>query len=99
MQFKIKSLEKQAIDLFDCFIVKTFKKFKCPLKRIGLPKNRKRVTLIKSPHVDKSAREQFEIIVYSKLFEINSKINRNYINYLILNKPKNIKIILLYKRK
>jgi ribosomal protein S10 len=41
---------------------------------ISLPKVIKKYTLIKSPHVNKKSREQFETIIYKKKLYINTNI-------------------------
>jgi len=54
---------------------------------IFLPKKIERFTLLKSPHVDKKAREQFERISYSRMFCFylpNIEQNHNML-YKILN--------------
>lgn len=37
-------------------------------KQIFIPKKRKRFTLLRSPHVDKKARDQFERVTYKRVF-------------------------------
>ena len=41
---------------------------KSNLKKIILPKKLKRFTFVKSPHVNKSSKEHFQIIKYNRLF-------------------------------
>lgn len=46
---------------------------------VSLPVKKKRFTVLKSPHIDKKSREQFEIRSYSKLVDVydygNTKLN------------------------
>lgn len=44
---------------------------------IFLPTKTSRFTVLRSPHVNKTAREQFELVVHKRLFVINFKLNSN----------------------
>ena len=92
-QIKIKSLNKQATFLYQQFLKTVFNKTNTAYKIVNLPTKRKRVTLLKSPHVNKSAREQFEIKFYSCILQLDTKINLNLFKFIFLNKPKSINII------
>jgi ribosomal protein S10 len=61
-------------------------KFEDPLifKSIYLPKKITKHTLLKSPHIDKKSREQFERIIYRKLIIILPKLKLTKQNFLIL---------------
>lgn len=81
-----------------CKNKRLLKKFLCFLNKIELlsiflkpfPKHRKRqfVTVLKSPHVNKTAQEQFEYRIYSKHFLIRSFKPLTFI--LLLKKLKNL---------
>ena len=43
---------------------------------VPLPTKRKLITVTTSPHVDKNAREQFEVLVHKRLIEISELTNR-----------------------
>jgi small subunit ribosomal protein S10 len=58
----------------------------------NLPSKRKRITLLKSPHVNKKAREQFEIKKYSVMIQILSQEKFKILKLLSLNKPKTVTI-------
>jgi small subunit ribosomal protein S10 len=53
---------------------------------IRLPKNIKKFSLIKSPHVHKKSREQFETITYSRLLHIegSKEMLEKLINKIII---------------
>ena len=53
-QLKIKSLNKDAIQLYLKTLKKLFNKFDLNYTQFRLPTTRKRITLLKSPHVNKS---------------------------------------------
>ena len=66
------------------------------LKIIRLPKKTKRFTVLRSPHVNKTAREQFEIITYKWSLYLNIPkviIERFIKTQRILRKNPSVKII------
>jgi len=87
-QLKIKSLNKDAIQLYLKTLKKLFNKFELNYTQFRLPTTRKRITLLKSPHVNKSAREQFEIKNYQIVLFFKTYYNNKILNILSLNKPK-----------
>ncbi len=91
----LKSTNKNILKIYLTFIKNIFIKLNKQVQVSYLPINIKRLTLLKSPHVYKKAREQFEIKTYKILIKIyNYKISKMFLNFFILNKPNNIKIIL-----
>jgi small subunit ribosomal protein S10 len=58
---------------------------------INLPIKTKKITLLKSPHVNKKAREQFEVNRTKTIIKIETN-RKELVKFLILNKPKFIKI-------
>lgn len=92
LQIKLKSLNKESIIFYKIFIGKIFNKLKISFNHIDLPNKKKRITLLKSPHVNKSAREQFQITTYKTLILIKDKISLNQLKLIVLNKPKTVKI-------
>ena len=91
-KIKIKSLHKESIKLYINFLDKILKRIKVDFSMINLPKKKNRITLLKSPHVNKSASEQFEIRYYSTLLEIKSDIDHKILELLLINKPKSVSI-------
>jgi ribosomal protein S10 len=54
---------------------------------INLPNIVRRLTVIKSPHINEQSKEQFEKRIYTTLFKrINKDLNINQIKTLLLNK-------------
>jgi small subunit ribosomal protein S10 len=43
-------------------------------KVVNLPQNRKVWTVLKSPHVNSKSKEQFNMVVYSRIIVLNSNI-------------------------
>ena len=91
-QIKIKSLHKESVKLYINFLQKMLRKIKVNFSIIALPEKKNRVTLLKSPHVNKSAREQFEIRYYRTLLKIKSDIDHKTLELLLINKPKSVTI-------
>ena len=57
-----------------------------------LPIKKKRITLLKSPHVNKTAREQFEIKTYKVVIQLLNGEKFKILKLLSLNKPKTVVI-------
>jgi small subunit ribosomal protein S10 len=90
----IKSLE-DIHKSFSYFLIRLFEKLNIEHNIIYLPKKSTKFTLLKSPHVDKKAREQFELIKLKTIIDIKfSNYRKKIIEFLLLNKPKFIKISL-----
>jgi small subunit ribosomal protein S10 len=56
--------------------------FNKKLSQVNLPKKTERFTVLKSPHVDKKARDQFERITYKRLMVLDA-ISADKIQILI----------------
>jgi len=95
-QFKVKSLNKEALFLYQEFLKNIFDKVNITAQVCYLPVKKKRITLLKSPHVNKTAREQFEIKSYKFILDISSEtvVNVNVLKQILLNKPKIISVSL-----
>lgn len=70
--FNYKNLERISNSCFER--VKEEENVKFSLTR--LPKRKRKITLIKSPHVHKKSREQFEIITYNRLIVLKGPKER-----------------------
>jgi small subunit ribosomal protein S10 len=56
------------------------------------PSKRKMITLLKSPHVNKKAKEQFEIKYFKTLISFNGNLSLKIVKVLLSNKPKSISL-------
>jgi len=56
----------------------------------SFPKEKKRITLLKSPHVNKKAKEQFEIKYFKTLICFDCCLNLKILKNILANKPKSI---------
>ncbi len=87
----LKSNFKKTLELYTYYLEKILKSTNIDFKIIRLPKRIKRITILKSPHVNKKARDQYEIRTYSLtliLSQNNSKPKlTNLIKILLNNKP------------
>ena len=92
IQIKIVTFNQKSLEIYKIFILNILKKLKMSFSSIKLPNKIKRITLLKSPHVHKKAREQFEQKTFKNLIEINDKINISLLKLITINKPKNIKL-------
>jgi ribosomal protein S10 len=93
IQIIVKALDKTILFFYLNFLVFFFKKIHFKNFSIqNLPTKKKRLTLLKSPHVNKKAKEQFELKIYKTAIYINNIKTKNFLKFLIFNKPKNIKL-------
>lgn len=81
----------KSLSRYISLIEKTFQEFEIVYSRVNLPKRKQRVTLLKSPHVNKKAKEQFEIRIYKVVFFIRrQQFNSSIITQGLLNRPLNV---------
>ncbi len=71
IRLKLKSFESDLLDSSVKDIIETIKKTGAKVKGpIPLPTKISRYTVLRSPHVNKKSREQFEIRVHKRLLDI-----------------------------
>ncbi len=87
----IKSTNK-GINIYSTFLISILKELKIQYKFIQIPIFTKHLTILKSPHVNKKAQEHFELKIFKKIIIIESKIELKILKFIILNKPKFIKL-------
>ena len=92
LQITICSIDKTLLGIYLTFLKNILKKLNVVYTSTNLPLKIKKITLLKSPHVHKKAREQFEIKKFKKLFIIKNLKLSKYLIFIFLNKPKFIKI-------
>jgi len=89
IRIKLKSYDFNLVDKSAEKIVKTVRSTGAVVSGpIPLPTEKEKFTVLRSPHVNKKSREQFEIKSYNKLLILNynSNINNDLLNF------RNIKI-------
>ena len=96
---KLKSLNKKSLHYYKIFLINILNKKSIKVKNFCFPIKKKKITLLKSPHVNKSSREQFEIKTYKSLFIINlSLLQIKYLKFILLNKPQSLTAILKFSK-
>ena len=97
IQLSLKSLNKNILKIYCFYLKKIFNFLKINYSLLYLPTKNSRITLIKSPHVNKKAREQFEIKFYSLNFNVTCNLDLSLLRLILLNKPSIIQLKLKYK--
>ena len=87
LYFKVSSKDNKILKKFLRFLLK-LNISPVVIKHIPKQQKRKFVTILKSPHINKTAQEQFEFRYYSKEFVINSVKPLTF--FLIIKKLKNL---------
>lgn len=73
MRLKLKAYDHRVLDRSISSIVDTAKRTGSEVVGpIPLPTKKKKYTLLKSPHVNKDSREQFEMRIHSRIIDILS---------------------------
>ncbi|GAA6838198.1 30S ribosomal protein S10 [Helicobacter pylori] len=73
IRLKLKAYDHRVLDRSVVAVVEAVKRSGSEIRGpIPLPTKNKRYTVLRSPHVNKNSREQFEIRVYSRLIDIIS---------------------------
>ena len=71
IRIRLKAFDHAVIDQASADIVRTAEKTGAQVSGpIPLPTKTKRWTVLRSPHVDKKSREQFEVRTYKRLLDI-----------------------------
>ena len=80
LYLKIKSYHPAYLNNFCLNITKTLTElYAIDSRIIYLPKKQEHFTVLRSPHVDKKARDQFERTTYKRLIVIKTNVNVNII--------------------
>jgi len=94
IRIKFTAVNYRVLNTYSLFLKKILNKLSISFGYIHLPTKTKRLTVLKSPHVHKKAREQFEIKTYNRLLVIPKKITKKHLLFLFTNKPKFITLSL-----
>ena len=86
----LKSTSKKSLDLYVKFLTLLLKNLNLKHSFFYLPETKKRIALLKSPHVYKKFKEHFEIRNYKVLFSFPSFLNLQIFKYFFFNKPKSV---------
>jgi len=86
----LSSSSKKSLNLYIKFLSVMFKNLNINHSLFNLPTTRKRIALLKSPHVYKKSKEHFEIRNFKTTLSFNSFIEAETLKYLLFSKPKSV---------
>lgn len=92
LKFELKTLNKKILIIYNTFVIALLLKLKIYYSIQNLSTKIKKITLLRSPHVYKKAREQFEVRSYKAVIFIFHYHNNNLLKFLLLNKPSEINL-------
>ncbi|HRO74637.1 MAG TPA: 30S ribosomal protein S10 [Crocinitomicaceae bacterium] len=93
IRIKLKSFDHNLVDKSAEKIVKTVKSTGAIVSGpIPLPTHKRIYTVLKSPHVNKKAREQFELCSYKRLLDIYSSSSKTVDALMKLELPSGVDV-------
>ena len=93
IRIKLKSYDHNLVDKSAEKIVKTVKATGAVVSGpIPLPTHKRIYTVLKSPHVNKKAREQFELCSYKRLLDIYSSSSKSVDSLMRLELPSGVDV-------
>ncbi len=93
IRIKLKSYDHNLVDKSAEKIVKTVRMSGAVVAGpIPLPTEKKIFTVLKSPHVNKTAREQFQICTYKRLMDIYSSTSKTIDALMKLELPSGVEV-------
>ena len=93
IRIKLRSYDHNLVDKSAEKIVKTVKSTGAVVSGpIQLPTNKKIFTVLKSPHVNKKAREQFELNSFKRLLDIYSSSSKTVDALMKLELPSGVEV-------
>jgi small subunit ribosomal protein S10 len=93
IRIKLKSYDHNLVDKSAEKIVKTVKSTGAVVSGpIPLPTHKRIYTVLKSPHVNKKAREQFELCSYKRLMDIYSSTSKTVDALMKLELPSGVDV-------
>ena len=93
VRIKLKSFDHTLVDQSAEKIVKTVKKSGAIISGpIPLPTHKRIFTVLRSPHVNKKSREQFELSSYKRLLDIYSSSSKTIDALMKLELPSGVEV-------
>lgn len=89
-QLIIKSCCKYTLKTYTTFLELLFNKIGQKSSTFYLPSTQRRITILKSPHVNKKAKEQFQVTTYKAVITLDTTFSFHNFSTFLLNKPKTI---------
>jgi len=92
IKLEIKSLSRETLLKYKLFVIKFLNLQNLKISSIMMPNKNKKISLLKSPHVNKRAQSQFEMERYKLVISINTYFYKEKLKIIfqkiLLNKPK-----------
>jgi ribosomal protein S10 len=100
VSIKATSFNLNTLNFFYLFLKKLFLMYNVKTNLVFLKTKKKKITLLKSAHVHKKAREQFQMLKFTSLitFYLPSCSTFQVFPFLKLNTPKNIDVKFLFRQ-
>ena len=93
IRIRLKAYDHRLLDQSTSEIVDTAKRTGARLAGpIPLPTAKNKWTVLRSPHVDKKSREQFEMRVHKRLIELNSTTSKTVDELMKLDLPAGVDV-------
>ncbi|MEN9352857.1 MAG: ribosomal protein [Fibrobacterota bacterium] len=93
IRIRLKSFDHRMIDKSAADIVRTAKNTGARISGpVPLPTNRSVYTVLRSPHVDKKSREQFEVRVHKRLIDILDSTPQTIESLMKLDLPAGVEV-------
>ena len=93
IRIKLRSYDHNLVDKSTEKIVKTVKSTGAVVNGpIPLPTNKKIFTVLRSPHVNKKSREQFQLSAYKRLLDIYSSSSKTIDALMKLELPSGVEV-------
>lgn len=87
------STSKEILNFYKNFLILNLKTLNFKYIIINTPKKKKYKTFLKSPHINKRSKENFNLIIYK--FKLYIFFTKKYLKILRFNVPKNIHLKIL----
>ena len=93
IKIRLKAFDHGVLDKSSVEIVDTAKRTGAMVKGpIPLPTNNEKFTVLRSPHVNKQAREQFQLANHRRLMDIYSSSSKTIAALMKLELPSGVKV-------
>ena len=93
IRIRLKAYDHRVLDQSTSEIVETAKRTGARVAGpIPLPTSKNKWTVLRSPHVDKKSREQFEMRVHKRLIELKSPTSRTVDELMKLDLPAGVDV-------
>ena len=93
IRIRLKAYDYRVLDQSTSEIVETAKRTGARLAGpIPLPTSKNKWTVLRSPHVDKKSREQFEMRIHKRLIELNSTTSKTVDELMKLDLPAGVDV-------